>query len=438
MANRLQRRNFLKAGAALAAFHILPSGLRAASPNGRLRTAHVGVGGMGASDLESVSSHAKVEVAALCDVDLGTLEQTHQQNPHAKTFRDYRELLRTMGDSIDAVVVSTPDHTHAAAAMTALNLGKPVYCQKPLTHDIFEARQLRLAAERTGLLGRTQMGIQGHSGKRNRAATEMIQGGVLGKISRVCAWSFKNWGYDGGPFEGEDPVPKNLDWDLWIGTAAMRPFKRGAYHPADWRKMIDFGTGTLGDMGVHIFDTPYRALKLTAPKWAKTICRPPTGIGHPEQNIVEYEFPGTEYTTESLIWTWYDGALAPPDLRGLPLPRGLELPEQGAVFVCEAGVMLCRTAVGFTSSPRRSSAMCAARSWKTETTIMNGSRRVSATARPAPISAMPARSRRRSCWASLPTASLKRSFCGTPTRCRSRMFRTQTSCCGGPIARDSK
>jgi predicted dehydrogenase len=245
-----------------------------------------------------------------------------------------------MADSIDAVVVSTPDHTHAAAAMTAMNHGKGVYCQKPLTHDIHEARQLRLAAERKGLTAKTQMGIQGHASSRNRTATEMIQSGILGKVNHVVAWSNKNWGYDGGPITGEDPVPESLDWNLWIGTAAMRPYKEGAYHPVNWRKMIDFGTGTLGDMGVHIFDTPFRALKLTAPTWAKTTCRPPTGIGHPEKNVVEYEFPGTEYTADTLQWTWYDGANAPPTDRDLPIPEGQSLPQQGAVLIGEEGVML--------------------------------------------------------------------------------------------------
>src|SRR5687767_13426184 len=152
MATRLQRRDFLKAGAAAAAFHILPSGLLAVAPSGKLRTAHIGVGGMGGSDLRSVSSHAKVEVCALCCVDVNNLEGAKSLHPGARTFRDYRKLFAEMADSIDAIVVSTPDHTHAAAAMTAMNHGKPVYCQKPLTHDIYEARQLRAAAERTGLL----------------------------------------------------------------------------------------------------------------------------------------------------------------------------------------------------------------------------------------------------------------------------------------------
>ncbi len=334
----MQRRVFLQTSAALAAAPLLPSGLRAASPNGKLRTAHIGVGGMGGADLDSIASHPKVEVAALCDVDLARIQMAKAKHPNAKIFRDYRELLADLADSIDAVVVSTPDHTHAPAAMTALNYGKPVYCQKPLTHEVFEARQLRLAAEKRKVP--TQMGIQVHSTAPYRRAVMMIQNGVIGKVSRVYAWSNKNWGYDGGSFPGEQKPPETLDWNLWIGTAAMRPFVPSVYHPANWRKLVDFGTGTLGDMGVHIFDTPYAALELTSPTWVKTTCRAPTGIGHPEQNVVEYEFPGTKYTTDSLVWTWYDGAFAPPKSETLRLPSNLKLPDQGSLFVGEEGYML--------------------------------------------------------------------------------------------------
>jgi predicted dehydrogenase len=242
-----------------------------------------------------------------------------------------------MGNSIDAVVVSTPDHTHAPAAMTALNHNKPVYCQKPLTHEVFEARQLRLAAEKKALP--TQMGIQVHSSATYRRAVEMIQSGVIGKVSQVHAWSSKNWGYDGGPFTNISTPPESLAWNLWLGTAKERPFVKGVYHQSNWRKLIDFGTGTLGDMGVHIFDTPYAALELTAPKWAKTTCRKPTGVGHPERNIVQYEFPGTAHTTDSMIWTWYDGGYAPPQGEEVGLP-GVKLPGQGSLFIGEGGQML--------------------------------------------------------------------------------------------------
>lgn len=334
----IRRRDVLKAAAGAAVVGALPSICQARLANGVLRTAHIGVGGMGGADLGSISSHKKVEVAALCDVDLNTLNGAKARFPNAKLFRDYRELFAEMGKSIDAVVVSTPDHTHAPAAMTALNHNKPVYCQKPLTHEVFEARQLRLVAEKKGLV--TQMGIQVHSSAVYRRAVQIIQSGAIGKVSHVYAWSNKNWGYDGGALANESSPPEQLDWNLWLGTAAERKFSPGIYHPGNWRKLVDFGTGTLGDMGVHIFDTPYAALELTFPNWAKTTCRAPTGIGHPEKNVVEYEFPGTKYTTATLSWIWYDGGFAPPKNADLKIPEGIKLPDQGSLFVGEGGTML--------------------------------------------------------------------------------------------------
>ncbi|TVP97669.1 MAG: gfo/Idh/MocA family oxidoreductase [Planctomycetaceae bacterium] len=340
-APRPTRRFFLQAGLAVPALGYLPAA-RAASPNGKFRTAHIGVGGMGGADLNSIASHAQVEVAALCDVDSDRLAAAGAKHTGARRFKDYREMLSELGDQVDGVVVSTPDHTHAPAAMTAMLQGKPVYCQKPLTHEVFEARQLRTVAKDKGLV--TQMGIQVHSSAPYRRAVQMIQTGVIGPVSQVFAWSNKNWGYDGGPLTNFQSPPASLDWDLWLGTAAEREFVPSAYHPGNWRKMIDFGTGTLGDMGVHIFDTPYAALELTAPRWAMTTSRPPTHVGHPERNVVRYEFPGTKHTTDKLIWTWYDGNWAPPEL-DLDLPRdwgisSLQLPGQGALFVGEGGLML--------------------------------------------------------------------------------------------------
>jgi len=179
-----------------------------------------------------------------------------------------------------------------------------------------------------------------HSAAPYRRAVRMIQSGIIGKVSRVHAWSSKNWGYDGDAFKNTQTPPETLDWNLWLGTASKRSYVPKVYHPGQWRRLIDFGTGTLGDMGVHIFDTPYAALELTAPNWAKTTCRAPKVVGHPEKNIVEYEFPGTPYTTETMRWTWFDGAFAPPNSKGLGLPEGLKLPGQGSLFVGEEGTML--------------------------------------------------------------------------------------------------
>jgi predicted dehydrogenase len=334
----LNRREILKSAAAAATLTILPHWTHGAGPNDKLNTAHIGVGGMGSGDLASIANHPNVNVVALCDVDSRALSAAAMKFPMALGFADFRVMFDQLGDKIDAVSVSTPDHTHAPAAMWAMNLGKHVYCQKPLTHEVYESRRLREVAEEKKLV--TQMGVQVHASREYRIATQIIQEGVIGKVREVHAWSSKNWGYDGGPITGSDAVPSNLNWDLWLGTARQREYKAGVYHPQNWRKLIDFGTGTLGDMGVHIFDTPYRALKLTAPNWVKTNCRSPTNVGQPERNRVEYEFPGTEYTTKTLRWVWYDGAFAPPRDHHYPLPENHKLPDQGAIFLGEKGSCL--------------------------------------------------------------------------------------------------
>ena len=186
----------------------------------------------------------------------------------------------------------------------------------------------------------TQMGIQVHSFYDYKLATLLIQSGIIGKVNTVRAWSPKNWGYDGPAPVGSDPIPETLDWNLWLGTSPEGPYKDKIYHPANWRKLLDYGCGTLGDMGVHIFDTPYNALNLDVPNTVKTSCRKPTGFGHPEHNIVKYEFPGTKYTTESLTWVWYDGEGAPKKHKDLNLPGNEKLPDQGAMFIGEKGRLL--------------------------------------------------------------------------------------------------
>ena len=335
--SKLTRRTFVKTTALAAGYAALPLKARAVAPSDRLRTAHIGVGGMGGADLRSVASHPAVQVVGLCDVDAGRLGQAGGQFPDAKRYADYRKMLDELADHVDAVVVSTPDHTHAPAAMWAMNANKHVYCQKPLTHEVFEARRLREVAEQKKLV--TQMGIQVHGSQQYRLATAIIQDGAIGKVREVHAWSNKNWGYDGGPIEASGTVPASLDWNLWLGVAKERPYAP-AFHPGQWRRYIEYGTGTLGDMGVHIFDTPYRALKLTAPLWAQTTCRQPTGVGHPTKNKVEYEFPGTQYTTEKLRWVWYDGEWAPPADLDVPLAQGQKLPGQGSLFIGEKGALL--------------------------------------------------------------------------------------------------
>jgi predicted dehydrogenase len=335
----IDRRDFVKkSGLGILGLALAPSLLAKMNEGGRLRTAHIGLGGMGMADLDAISSHASVDVVALCDVDSEALAKAKALHPKAKTYADYRILLKDMEDEIDAVIVSTPDHTHAPASMMAMKMDKPVYCQKPLTHHVSEARAMKKLAEKKNLV--TQMGIQVHSFYDYKLATLLIQSGIIGKVHTVRAWSPKDWGFDGPEPTGSDPVPATLDWNLWQGTAPERPYKEGYYHPGNWRKVMDYGCGTLGDMGVHIFDTPYNALNLDVPRTIINECRQPTGFGFPANNVVTYEFPGTEYTAETLKWVWYDGIGAPAAHEDLVLPNGDALPDQGAMFMGEKGRLL--------------------------------------------------------------------------------------------------
>lgn len=335
----IDRRDFVKkSGLGLFGLALAPSVLANIKAGGRLRTAHIGVGNMGGEDLKAISSHELVDVTALCDVDSNNLAAALKLHPNAKTYSDYRIMLKEMKDEIDAVIVSTPDHTHAPASMMAMKMDKPVYCQKPLTHHVSEARAMKKLAAKKNLV--TQMGIQVHSFYDYKLATLLIQSGIIGKVHTVRAWSPKNWGYDGPAPVGSDPVPESLDWNLWLGTSAERPYKEDVYHPGNWRQLVDYGCGTLGDMGVHIFDTPYNALELDVPRTIVNECREPNGFGYPVNNTVTYEFPATQYTTESLKWVWYDGPGAPPEHEDLALPNGEELPDQGAMFLGENGKLL--------------------------------------------------------------------------------------------------
>lgn len=335
----MNKREFLKGAAAVSSMVFMPSGAWALSgetfKKKRLRTAHIGVGNMGGNDLKAIASHPQVEVVALCDVDADYLAAAQKLHPEARTFSDYRELFREMGKKIDAVIVSTPDHTHAPASMMAMEMDKPVYCQKPLTHHVTEARAMKKMAAEKNLV--TQMGIQVHSFYDYKLATLMIQDGIVGKVHTVRAWSPKDWGYTGPKPEGSDPVSETLDWNLWLGTAAERPYLKGIYHPMNWRKLVDFGCGTLGDMGVHIFDTPYSALQLDVPRTITTNCRKPNDFSYPEINMVTYEFPGTKYTADTLKWVWYDGPGADKQREDLMLPGGEILHDQGAMFIGEKG-----------------------------------------------------------------------------------------------------
>lgn len=331
----MNKREFLKNAAALSSLAMIPAESWAFSADKRLRTAHIGLGGMGQSDLASISLHNNVDVVALCDVDSTVLAEVSSKFPNAKTYKDYRVMLKEMSKDIDAVIVSTPDHTHAPASIMAMEMNKSVYCQKPLTHYVKEARAMDKIAKDKKLV--TQMGIQVHSFYDYKLATLLIQSGIVGKVHTVRAWSPKNWGYNGPVPQTGDPVPASLDWNLWQGTSPEKPYKDGFYHPGNWRKLVDYGCATLGDMGVHIFDTPYNALQLDVPRTITTNCRKPNGFGYPEKNMVTYEFPGTKYTADTLKWVWYDGVGADKQREDLMLPDGADLHDQGAMFIGEKG-----------------------------------------------------------------------------------------------------
>lgn len=330
MTRSLSRRQFVAGASALA---LGPSVLSARPGRAKLRLATIGSGGMGGADLNAISSHPEVQVVALCDVDANTLANSAKKFPQAKQFRDYRRMFAEIADEIDIVNVGTPDHTHAAAAMSAMLKGKHVYCQKPLTHDVFEARKLAEFARAKKLV--TQMGIQVHSAKEYRLAVRVIQEGAIGKVKEVHSWSSKKWGYEGARPPGADPVPANLDWDLWLGTAPERPYKKSHYHPGNWRRWTDFGCGTMGDMSIHILDPIAGALQLTQPRTILSESEPPPAESFSNRNIVKYTFPGTKFTVDPFPLTWYDGDATPTQGWGVE-----KLPDQGSVFVGERGVML--------------------------------------------------------------------------------------------------
>ena len=345
------RRQFLNALGGVAAFSILPTVAWASSPNSKLQIAQIGAGGRGKGNFDSLFRLPNVDIVALCDVDSNSLAERSTEVPQAETFRDYRKLFDKLGDRIDAVLVCTPDHMHAPISSHAMELGKHVYCEKPLAHNVVENRQLRLLAEEKGVV--TQMGIQVSASIGQRMTVEYIKSGLVGKISEVHVWSNKSWGSNDLLPVTTNPVPANLDWGLWLGVAEERLYREKIFHPGQWRRLLDFGTGTLGDMGVHIFDTPYRALELTSPKWVRTHCRKPNGFAHPTSVKTEYQFEATQYTAKSLKWTWYDGANGPPSrIEGFNEDGAVQLPRQGCVMIGEKGVMMMPHMSGPQTFPR--------------------------------------------------------------------------------------
>ena len=347
------RRTFLErtaAAGALSAFTILPGrlqgGQRKRSPNEKLNLAGVGVGGMGGGNLSRCKSE---NIVALCDVDYGHAAKVFAKYPKARRYKDFRVMFDKEKD-LDAVVVATPDHTHAVVALAAIQRGLHVYVQKPLTYDVREARVLTEAARKHKVV--TQMGNQGHSGDEIRQVCEWVWSGALGPVREVHAWTNRPvWpqGIEVDRPKETPPVPKSLDWDLWIGPAPMRPY-HPAYHPGTWRAWCDFGTGSLGDLGCHIVDAAFWAMKLKYPVsvegcistywhglWKKTEAK---NENFPRSTIVRYEFPARE-GMPAVKFTWWDGGMMPPRPDELGPNEKMGDDDGGLLFIGETGTLMC-------------------------------------------------------------------------------------------------
>ena len=317
------RREFLAGGAAAAIAamtfpHIV--GAQARGANDRPRIAGIGVGGKGGSDVEHAARHG--DIVALCDVDQKAIDAKTKQFPKAKVYKDFRKMFDEMSDGIDAVTISTPDHIHGLAATMAMQRGKHVYCQKPLTQTVYEARMLRTLAKDKKLA--TQMGNQGSAGSGLRRAVEVIQAGVIGPVRELHVWSNRPiWPQGIERPEGEDPVPPELDWDLWLGPAQMRPYKKGVYHSFAWRGWYDFGTGALGDMACHTVNMPFRALKMGYPTVVE--CEETSKLNKetfPKTSRIRFEFPEREGMPPLKFW-WYDGAPQDRQVKALRPPEDI-------------------------------------------------------------------------------------------------------------------
>jgi len=332
----VSRRDFVYGSAATAAFAIVPryvlGGPGYTSPSEKLNVGCIGIGGKGRVDVESVSSQ---NVVALCDVDEQRAAKTIERYPKAKIYRDFRRML-DREKSIDAVTVSTPDHTHAIATMTAIQMGKHVFCQKPLTRTIHEARKITEAARQAKVA--TQMGNQAHAAEGPRLVCEWIADGAIGPVREVHCWTDRpKWPQGIARPTETVPIPDTLDWDLWLGPAPHRPYHPG-YVPFKWRGWWDFGTGALGDMGCHIVDYPFWALKLGHPTSVEACSTKVNSETAPIASIVRYEFPARG-DTPPVELTWYDGGLRPA--RPAELEPGRELPRGSAVlFVGDKGAMV--------------------------------------------------------------------------------------------------
>lgn len=329
MQRKRARRDFLKsAGLAAGYWSTRSSRARADSPNEKLDVGVIAVGGRGANNLASVSSE---NIVALCDVNERNLNKAAEAHPKAEKYVDFRKVLDRK--DIDAVVISTCDHTHAVIACAAMKAGKHVYCEKPMAHSVHEARAMAELAARSKVV--TQMGNQHHSGGGYRRLVELVQSGAIGAVKEVHAWTDRpTWPQGIERPSGNWPVPKHFHWDLWLGPAPERP-----YHPSytffKWRGIWDFGTGALGDMGCHILDPAVWSLGLAAPTAVEAECPTPNEESPPVWSIVRWDFPARGELPPVRV-TWYDGNKRPPkDVVG-----EVSLPTNGSFFVGEKGNIL--------------------------------------------------------------------------------------------------
>ena len=331
--SRLNRRRFLQTSSALAGVS-LSAGFWTSraiaasdSPNQKLKIACVGTANRAGDDIDGVKGE---NIVALCDIDQNYLDAAKTRFPDARTYVDYREMIEQEADQIDAVVVGTADHQHAPASIRAIRKGLHVYCEKPLTHTVQEARVIAQAAKEHGVV--TQMGTQIHAENNYRRVVEMIQAGAIGDVTEVVVWVGKGWGGGERPQVGEEP-PATLAWDLWLGPAPVRPYAAGRYHPANWRRWWDFGGGTIADMACHYMDLPFWALQLRHPSTCEAEGPPVHPETCPEGLTVRYSFPAREGLPPVKL-TWHDGHHAPGEVAGERVPNG-----GGVMFIGSEGKM---------------------------------------------------------------------------------------------------
>ena len=331
------RRDFLKttaAGAAVGtAFWVAnePKVTLGQSPMEKLNFACIGVEGKGSSDTDSAARDGVV--VALCDIDAERLDKKARRYPEAKKYFDFRVMLDEMGDKIDGVTVSTPDHTHAVAAAAAIRMGKHAFVQKPLTWSVHEARVLRQLANEHGVA--TQMGNQGTSENGLREAVEVVRSGAIGDATEVHVWTNRPvWPQGEGRPTKEEVAPEGLHWDLFLGPAPDRPYS-SVYHPFKWRGWLDFGTGALGDMACHTANMAVMALDLFDPK---TIVAEHTGIveneSFPKSSTITFEFAATD-KRGPIKMVWYDGGRRP----SVELTQGENVPSSGSLIVGTKGTL---------------------------------------------------------------------------------------------------